>query len=222
MQQFKKMSAAIATGVLCLSILTGCGANEKKDSAQTQLDEAAGQTAVEDADMEPSDDPAAGEENRAAGSSLGEFSGQDVNGAAYTNEIFQDYDLTMVNIFTTWCTPCINEIPDLEKLHQEMADQGVNIVGVVMDAIDMDGNMDEDAVEKAKVLAERTGASYPFLIPDAEGWNGRLNGIQAVPETFFVDKNGTIVGSVYTGDHSLESWREVVEAERGSLKGDAS
>ena len=41
--------------------------------------------------------------------------------------------------------------------------------------------------------------------------NGRLVGIQAVPETFFVDKNGTIVGETYSGSHSLDEWTEIVK-----------
>ncbi len=153
--------------------------------------------------------------------SLGEFSIQDITGKTYTNEIFQDYELTMVNAFTTWCTPCVNEIPDLEKLNQELTGQGVQIVGIVLDAVaDEKGTVDAETVEKAKLLAERTGASYPFLIPDADGLNGRLNGIQAVPETFFVDKNGTVVGETYTGSNSLEGWKQVVEAELASLRGE--
>jgi len=43
--------------------------------------------------------------------------------------------------------------------------------------------------------------------------NGRLNGISAFPETFFVDKNGNIVGETYSGSHSLEDWKEIVEKE---------
>ena len=43
--------------------------------------------------------------------------------------------------------------------------------------------------------------------------NGRLNGISAFPETFFVDKNGNIVGETYSGSHSLDEWKEIVEKE---------
>lgn len=148
--------------------------------------------------------------------SLGDFSMKDIEGNDYTQEMFADYELTMVNVFTTWCTPCINEIPDLEKLRNEMADQGVNVVGIVLDAADGTGGTDEEAVEKAKTLAERTGVTYPFLIPDAGLLNGRLSGINAVPETFFVDKDGNIVGETYSGSRSLEEWKSVVEQE---LKG---
>ena len=149
---------------------------------------------------------------------LGEFSVQDITGESYTQEMFSDYDLTMVNVFTTWCTPCVNEIPDLEKLKNELSGQGVNVVGFVLDAIDGNGNTSEDAIEKAKLLAEKTGVSYPFLIPDQSYLNGRLSGINAVPETFFVDKEGNIVGSTYSGSRSFEDWKSIVETE---LKGAA-
>ena len=145
-----------------------------------------------------------------------EFSTRDIEGETYTQDMFADYDLTMVNVFATWCSPCIREIPDLQKLRDEMADQGVNVVGIVLYGVDISGNVDEEAVEKAKILAEETGAVYPFLIPDEEYLNGILFDVEAVPKTFFVDKNGNIVGESYTGSRSLEDWKEIVESE---LKG---
>ena len=161
-----------------------------------------------------SEEEAAGTES--AGKSVGEFSMQDIEGETYTQEMFADYDLTMVNVFTTWCTPCVNEIPDLQKLWEDMSDQGVNVVGIALDCIDGFGNTDEEAVEKAKLLAEQTGVSYPFLIPDSSYLNGRLAEIMAVPETFFVDREGNIVGETYSGSRSLEDWKDIAEAE---LKG---
>lgn len=150
---------------------------------------------------------------------VGEFTTQDINGKTCTQEIFQDYDLTMVNVFATWCSPCVNEIPDLEKLHKEMAEKGVNVIGIVMDAADDSGNPDQEAIDKAKILAERTKATYPFLLPDPTRLNGRLNGINAYPETFFVDRDGNIVGETYSGSSSFEDWKETVLYELESLKG---
>lgn len=170
-------------------------------------------------DIVPLQEYMASEEEEEAGgqnSDVGEFSMQDVEGQTYTQQMFAEYDLTMVNVFTTWCSPCVNEIPDLQKLRNEMKDKGVNVVGIVLDCIDSSGNADEEVIEKAKTLAERTGADYPFLIPDKGYLNGRLSGINAVPETFFIDKEGNIVGETYSGSHSFEEWKEIVETE---LKG---
>ena len=138
---------------------------------------------------------------------------KDLNDETYTQEMFADYDLTMINVFTTWCTPCVREIPDLEKIYQEMKDDGVGVAGIVLDAADGSGETDGETVEKAKMLAEKTGVSYPFLIPDEGYLNGRLAGIQAVPETFFVDRDGNIVGETYSGSRSFEDWKSIIEKE---------
>lgn len=199
----KKFSTLLLAGLCCMTLASGCGA----DGAANPAENSAGETQ-------------AGEEGNEGTESeketVGEFSTQDTEGETYTQEIFAEYDLTLVNVFTTWCSPCVNEIPDLEELHNEMKEKGVNVVGIVLDAAGTVGNPDEEVVEKAKLLAEKTGATYPFLIPDASNFNGRLSGIAAVPETFFVDQDGNIVGETYTGSRSLEEWKEIVETE---LKG---
>lgn len=186
----------------CTPVLSGCSSQEEPSLAQ---EEAEGK----EQDVLDETDGAAGE----GAGNLGKFSMEDINGSAYTEELFADHDLTMVNVFTTWCTPCIREIPDLEKLHKEMEGQGVGVVGIVLDAIGSSGKVDEKAVEKAKILAEKTGAAYPFLIPDEGYLGGRLAGIAAVPETFFVDKDGNIVGETYSGSRSFEDWKGIVEKE---------
>jgi thiol-disulfide isomerase/thioredoxin len=151
-------------------------------------------------------------------SSLGSFEMTGIDGKTYTEDVFRDYDLTLVNVFTTWCSPCVKEIPELEKLYQELKDSGVGVVGVVLDTVDADGNQDEDTVKKAEILQQKTGVSYPFLIPDEGMMNSRLNGINAFPETFFVDKNGNIVGETYSGSRDLESWKEIVEKTRAQME----
>ena len=148
---------------------------------------------------------------------VGAFETTDIDGNAYTEKVFSDYDLTLVNVFTTWCSPCVNEIPELEKLYEEMKEKGVGVVGVVLDTVGDDAKQNEDTVKKAGVLQEKTKASYPFLIPDSTMMNGRLNGISAFPETFFVDKEGNIVGETYSGSHTLDEWKEIVEKELANV-----
>ena len=97
--------------------------------------------------------------------------------------------------------------------YKEMKEKGVGVAGVVLDTTDEKGNQDEEAVKKAGILQEKTKAEYPFLIPDTTMMNGRLQGISAFPETFFVDKDGNIVGDTYTGSHTLDEWKEIVEKE---------
>ena len=152
------------------------------------------------------------------GDNVGKFEMTGIDKKTYTEDMFSEYDLTLVNVFTTWCSPCVNEIPELEKLYQELKDQGVGVTGGVLDTADSEGNQDEQAIKKAELLQEKTKATYPFLIPDENMMNGRLQGISAFPETFFVDKNGNIVGETYSGSHTLEEWKEIVEKELSAIK----
>ena len=141
----------------------------------------------------------------------------DIDGKEFSGKDFSDYDLTMVNVFATWCSPCVQEIPDFAEIQKEMKDKGVNIVGVVTDTVDQTGE-NQEALEKAKLIRERSKAEYPFLIPDKSNFNGRLSGIQAFPETFFVDKKGQIVGETYSGSHNKKAWLEIIEKELAKVK----
>ena len=163
------------------------------------------------------DQPQDTSSNAEDSTTVGKFETKGIDGKDYTEKVFSDYDLTLVNIFTTWCSPCVNEIPELEKLYEEMKEKGVGVVGVVLDTVGDDGKQDEETVKKAGVLQDKTKASYPFLIPDSTMMNGRLNGISAFPETFFVDKEGNIVGETYSGSHSLDEWKEIVEKELANV-----
>lgn len=218
----KKLISTLLAGVLCAGILTACSSTQPGTSSSKQPD----------AGQQPSGEPAASSQipdetggelvSEFVGPSLGEFTTQDVNGNEYTQDMFQDYDLTLVNIFTTWCTPCVAEMPELEKLYQQMKDQGVNVVGFVLDVLNEKGEIVQDDLERAQELVEKTGVTYPVLLPDSGYLNGRLTGIEGFPETFFVDKDGNVVGGTYQGSGGLEDWLEVVEQELAALNGGAS
>lgn len=151
-------------------------------------------------------------------SNVGDFKTTDIEGNEVTKDIFAENDLTLVNVFATWCGPCVQEMPELAKLHEEMTDKKVGVVAIVMDSLDMYGNVDEDVLGKAKELRKRAEVSFPMIIPDETAMNGQLIGINAVPTSFFVDKDGNIVGEPYVGARDLEGWKAVVEQELSSLK----
>lgn len=146
--------------------------------------------------------------------SLGNFSAQDFEGNTITKDIFADYDLTMVNLWTTACGYCIEEMPTLNELRKELQDgsKSFNIISVCMDI----GNTDErkDAnFEKAKEIIQTTGVEYPNLIPDSVLLEGRLKGIQAYPESFFVDSKGNVVSEPYVGALPKNHWKVTMNNE---------
>ena len=152
---------------------------------------------------------------------IGEWEAVDIDGQAHSSrELFGGARLTLVNVLTTWCTSCIMEMPELERLRAEVAERGldVNVVAVVLDAVDEKGRPDEFALEQARTLRDHIGAQFPFLTPDPSEMNGRLTGLESFPESFLVDGEGRIVGSTYSGARTAEDWLEIVERELASLK----
>lgn len=139
------------------------------------------------------------------------FETTDIDGNTVGPEIFADYDLTMVNVWATYCQPCLSEMPDLGKLSEDYADKGVQIIGLVSDTLNMDGTISESQVEFAKEIAEVTGAVYPHLLPSQDLINIVLWQVQAVPTTFFVDSEGALVGYAYEGSRSYEAWDAIIK-----------
>ena len=66
---------------------------------------------------------------------FGEFETVTLTGEPVTQEIFGEAKLTMVNIWATYCGPCIQEMPELAELAREYEDRGVQIVGLLSDVM---------------------------------------------------------------------------------------
>ena len=211
----KQALAALTAGLLSLLLLTACGSqNAAGGSGQDSAADTNGQTQT--GQTEQGDQSA-----QSTVTTVGEFTTQDLDGSTVTQDIFKEHKLTLVNAFGTWCSPCVQEIPDLEKLYETMQDKGVGVIGIVTDTIGMDGKLDQTVVDTARQLAEQSGVTYPFLVPDAGWLNGRLANMDTFPESFFVDENGNIVGETYFGSRDLAEWTSVVETELANLEKNA-
>ena len=141
---------------------------------------------------------------------LSVFSTTDLEGNTLDQSILADYDLTMVNVWATFCGPCINEMPDLGELAAEYADKGVQIIGLVSDTMDSDGTISDSQVETAKEIVAETGADYRHRLP-SDDLLGILSQIYAVPTTFFVDSEGVQVGDAIVTAQSKEKWIETID-----------
>lgn len=140
------------------------------------------------------------------------FSTVDLNANKITNDVFSDYTLTMINIWTTSCSPCLKEMPDLAVLNKELKEKGFNVIGIVDDVTAADtGKVSQPALELALRICKQTGVEYTNLIPDATLKNGILNGLAGYPTTFFIDKDGNFVGKRYFGTRTKDEWKKVIE-----------
>ena len=111
---------------------------------------------------------------------LSDFTTTVLEGNSIDQTIFADYPLTMVNVWATFCTPCLNEMPDLGELAAEYESRGVQFVGLVSATLGADGALDPEQVELAQHAVAETGASYRHLLP-SEDLTGLLSQIYACP-----------------------------------------
>ncbi len=145
------------------------------------------------------------------------FSSTDISGAAITDSIFSNNKLTMVNVWGTFCPPCIREMPDLAKLSEEFNGKDVQIIGIPVDVVDRSGNVIPKIKNDAIKIIEKTSAYYTHIIPSKEMNSGFLKNVQAVPTTYFVDSQGNFVGLPYLGAKSYQEWKKIIENALNSL-----
>ncbi|MBE6725873.1 MAG: TlpA family protein disulfide reductase [Ruminococcaceae bacterium] len=120
------------------------------------------------------------------------FSTEDVYGNPVTAEdVFSGNEITVVNVWASWCPPCQAELPDLADLHTRLGEKNCGVIGILYDAGDGTG------LEDGIAHMESAGVNYPVLIPDADLYTAFP--LYAFPTTYFVDSTGQIVGDSVVG-----------------------
>ncbi len=92
----------------------------------------------------------------------------------------------LLNFWATWCGPCKIETPWLVELQNQYGSQGLQVVGVEM------GDDGKDDIEK---FTKDMGVNYPVLI-GKEAVGDAYGGVPALPETFFIGRDGKIVDKI--------------------------
>ncbi len=182
---------------------------------QEEEEEAAAETAQQD-DAEPASQPAAEaaaetetvkpeEQTASANIAAVHIPSSDVSDQALkfktvtldnqkaTQDIFSGYDLTIVHIWGTYCDDCIAEMSDYAALDAELPDN-VNLVGLITDVYDgIDSN-----VSDANRILKNAGAGFMNL-RISDDLYAVTSYIQYLPSTFFVDREGHVVGGMMDG-----------------------
>ncbi|MEZ5596330.1 MAG: TlpA disulfide reductase family protein [Pseudomonadales bacterium] len=89
--------------------------------------------------------------------------------------------VVLINFWATWCGPCRQEMPVLDRLYKRYQDTGFTIVGV---------NVEGEAAP-AQALATKTGVTFPILLDDAQKVS-KLYDLKAMPSTVVVDRDGNM------------------------------
>jgi thiol-disulfide isomerase/thioredoxin len=109
----------------------------------------------------------------------------------------------LLNFWATWCGPCKIEMPWFVDFQKQYGSQGLQIVGVAMD------DSSKDDIAK---FAKDMGVNYPILI-GKEAVGEQYGGVNALPETFLIGRDGKIVDKII----GLEGKAEIEDAIKKAL-----
>ncbi len=123
--------------------------------------------------------------------SKAEFTAKDLDGNPISSEdLFAQNEITMVNIWATWCGPCVGELAELQRIHSGLQEKGCGVVGLLID----------DNLDEARRLIAENGVAYPVILaPDNLG---DIFAIGGYPTTHFVNRKGEIISSPVVGAYT--------------------
>lgn len=116
--------------------------------------------------------------------------------------------VVFLNFWATWCGPCRNEMPEIQKLYEEYAQKGeeaeVVILGVAGPGVGQEGTVSE-----ITDFMKENGYTYPVLM-DETGEMFEWYGISAFPTTYMIDRDGNLYGYV-TGQLTEDIMRSIID-----------
>lgn len=94
--------------------------------------------------------------------------------------------VVLVNIWATWCRPCVDEMPSMQKLYQELQDDDFEILAVSVDTL---------GEKVVKPFMQKYQLTFPALL-DPQGSIKASYGATGIPESFIIDRQGLLVKKV--------------------------
>lgn len=193
--------------ILCLSLVfVACDSNDNTENESIENLQEDEMYSEESENNEDIKDESVEEESVF---DLSDFSTIDIYGESIDSSIFEG-KYTLVNVWATWCNPCVVEIPDLIKLNENIDSENYQVIGIIGDTY----TETEENIEEAKEIVETLGITYTNIVPNDEIGTEVMSKIQYFPTSFIVDENGQVVGDVVFGakDYDFfEAWLSSVK-----------
>lgn len=149
-----------------------------------------------------------------------------LDGTPFDTSVFEGKPI-FLNIWATWCSPCLMEMPHLEELAQEYADK-ITIVGVHSEGmmVSEGGDLvpDDEKNQVALQLKEEMALTYPLLNPDPTLFILMMSPqydlqVSALPTTWFIDGKG-FIRDVKEGYRDKEGWKDAIDTFLAHLDGE--
>ena len=133
------------------------------------------------------------------------FSTKTTEGDNINSNIFNNYDLTIVNFWGTYLYPDINETSILSELNEKIKEtENINFIQVIIDT------PSKDAEELISKIKSENNIKYTTIIPDENLSYWIINNLDGIPTTIFVNKNSIIIGETIKGTKTLEEYLEIL------------
>lgn len=185
--------AAFSVMLAAALLLSGCGKNDRGGGQEDYVS------------REQESERSSGQEEADLAKVV--FEGTDLEGNGVSSSVFAQVKLTMVNVWATYCNPCLSEMPDLGELAGEYDSEEFQIIGIVGDVLE--GGPQED-IDLAKDLISQTGADYVHLPVNESLYFAFMTDLEGVPTTFFVNAQGEII-DIVLGAKEKEVWKEKID-----------
>ncbi len=135
----------------------------------------------------------------AQGKAAPDFTLKDIlEGKEYSLSQFRG-KVVLINFFTFFCGPCRDEMPDLEKINQELKGKGYETLGI---------GLSSDPTQ-LRFLIKQLGVTYPVLLGDDKVAKA-YGGVEVVPTSFIIDKQGNIAHKVL-GTRKKEEFLKMIQ-----------
>jgi len=119
--------------------------------------------------------------------------------------------VVLVNLWTTWCPPCREEMPSMERLYQRLRTKDFELLAV---------SQDEDGARVVEPFVQEHALTFPILIDPAREVGSRY-GVWGYPETFVIDRTGRVVERVI-GPRDWTSAEQIATLEALLAAGDGA
>jgi len=148
----------------------------------------------------------AGKQRFEKGAPAPNFTLPDLKGKMVSLADYKD-QVVLLNIWATWCRPCVEEMPSMEKLHQELKGEKFVILAV---------SIDEAGVKAVRPFMKKHKLTFPALI-DSAGTINSLYQTSGVPESFIIDKQGRILEEIigprdWAAPGALKYFRSLIQS----------
>ena len=103
--------------------------------------------------------------------------------------------LVVLDFWATWCKPCVDSMPGLQRLYDAYSEKGLVVLGVSIDE-------DKDRIKKVRKFVDKVGVSYPVFSDAGATPAWHTFKVKAIPALFLIDRDGQIVAQWLGGvDH---------------------